>query len=95
MQQLPPALEALASYHQFMVYKLIPSATRQGKTDKYPCSLSGDVVSAHDSQHWVDAATACAEATHRGAGWGVAFVLTDADPFFFIDIDGAWDGARW
>ena len=96
MQQLPPALGALASYRQFMVYKLVPSATRPGKTDKFPCSLTtGDAVSAHDSQHWVDADTACAEATRRGAGWGVAFVLTDDDPFFFIDIDSAWNGSAW
>ena len=96
MQQLPPALGALASYRQFMVYKLVPSATRPGKTDKFPCSLTtGDVVSAHDSQHWVDADTACQAADQRGKGWGVAFVLTDDDPFFFIDIDGAWDGSAW
>ncbi|MGL5283822.1 MAG: DUF5906 domain-containing protein, partial [Plesiomonas shigelloides] len=87
MQCLPPALGALRPFKQFMIYKLVPSATRPGKTDKFPCSLSGDVVSAHDMSHWVDADTACTEATRRGAGWGVAFILSDDDPFFFVDID--------
>ncbi|MGL4680102.1 MAG: hypothetical protein ACRCWC_12085, partial [Plesiomonas shigelloides] len=87
MQCLPPALGALRPFKQFMIYKLVPSATRPGKTDKFPCSLSGDVVSAHDTSHWVDADTACTEATRRGAGWGVAFILSDDDPFFFVDID--------
>ncbi|MGL5281023.1 MAG: DUF5906 domain-containing protein [Plesiomonas shigelloides] len=87
MQCLPPALGALRPFKQFMIYKLVPSATRPGKTDKFPCSLAGDVVSAHDMSHWVDADTACTEATRRGAGWGVAFILSDDDPFFFVDID--------
>ena len=93
--ELVNIVQALDSYRQFMLYKLTPSATRPGKTDKFPCSLAGDVVSAHDSAHWVDAGTACQAANQRGKGWGVAFVLTDDDPFFFIDIDGAWDGSQW
>lgn len=96
MQQLPPALAAMGNYAQFMIYRTQASATRPGKTDKFPCSVgTGDVVSAHDSRHWVTADVACTEATRRGAGWGVAFVLTDDDPFFFIDIDSCRDGAGW
>lgn len=95
MQVLPPALGAMASYAQFMLYKLVPSTSRPGKTEKYPCSLAGDVVSAHQSQYWVTADIACAEATRRGAGWGVSFVLTENDPYFFIDIDHAYKDGEW
>ena len=94
--ELPPALAALAAYHQFMCYVLIPSKTKPGKTDKLPMSpLTGEVVSAHDSTHWVDAATACATATAWGSRYGVAFVFTANDPFWFIDIDDHFDGTTW
>lgn len=92
MQMLPPALGAMASYAQFMLYKLVPNGV---KTLKYPCSLDGKVVDAHDSQHWVSAEVACVAATSRGAGWGVAFVLTDDDPYFFIDIDNCLRDGVW
>lgn len=96
MQQLPPALAAMGSYAQFMIYRTQPSATRAGKTDKFPCNvITGEVVSAHASTNWVTADVACAEATRRGAGWGVAFVLTDDDPFFFIDIDSCLVDGQW
>jgi len=95
MQELPPALVPFSAYRQFMLYKKVPSLSRPGKTDKFPVSLGGDVVDAHDSEHWVDADTACAMATVWGEPYGVAFTFTDADPFFFFDIDdclidGAW-----
>lgn len=95
MQNLPTALGGLNSYRQFMLYKLAPSTTRPGKTDKFPCNIAGDVVNPHDPKHWLDADTACAEATRRGQGWGVAFVLTYDDPFFFIDIDNALHDGAW
>jgi len=95
MHQLPAALGALAPYRQFMLYRISPSASRPGKMDKVPCDLQGNTVSAHDSRHWVDHVAACAEATRRGAGWGVAFVFTENDPFFFIDIDGALVDGQW
>lgn len=96
MQTLPTALAPLAAYRQFLCYALVPSKSRAGKMDKLPVSPhSGQFVDAHDSQHWTDAAHACAVASHWGAGYGVAFVLTKADPFFFVDIDHAWDGRQW
>ncbi len=96
MDQLPEALRALKSYPQFMLYKLVPSTTRPGKTDKFPVSITtGDVVSAHDSQHWTDADTAVNLAKMYGSGYGVAFVLTENDPFFFIDIDDCLTPSGW
>jgi primase-polymerase (primpol)-like protein len=73
---------------QFILYRPQPSASRPGKTDKFPCSyLTGEVVSAHDCQHWTDADTARDAATSRGAGFGIGYVFTENDPLFFIDID--------
>lgn len=96
MQALPAALAALAEYPQFLCYALVPSNRIPGKMDKLPVSpRTGQVCSAHDPAHWVSAAEACATATAWGQGYGVAFVFTERDPFFFIDIDGAWDGRQW
>lgn len=50
--------------------------------DKLPLDpKTGQVCDAHDSSKWVSAAEACA------TGMKVAFVFTDADPFFFLDVD--------
>lgn len=96
MTELPKALAALAAYPQFLCYVLVPSTRKAGKMDKLPVSpRTRAVVNAHDPQHWTDAATACVVATQWGAGYGVAFVFTERDPFFFVDIDGAYDGQQW
>lgn len=96
MKALPEALSGLRSYKQFIVYKLVPSTKRPGKTDKFPCDFrSGLVVSAHDSQYWTDCDTAIAAAINFGDSYGVGFVFTDADPFFFLDIDNQWHGSSW
>lgn len=93
MKQLPPALAALADYPQFICYALVPNGAKMNKLPLSP--RTGAVINAHDSAHWVDATTACRVATAWGAGYGVAFVFTANDPFFFIDIDGAHDGQKW
>jgi P4 family phage/plasmid primase-like protien len=98
MMELPQALSALGQCRQFVTYKVVPSSTRPGKSDKFPTDWrTGDVVSAHDPQHWADATTAAATATARGQGHGVGFVFTDNDPFWFIDIDDCLlpDGSGW
>jgi Family of unknown function (DUF5906) len=96
MQALNGAFAPMARYRQFLCYVLAPSTTRPGKTDKLPVSpYTGQVVTAHDPQHWTDAATACATAGMWGASYGVAFVFTPQDPFFFIDIDDCFDGQSW
>lgn len=95
MQQLPNALASLSAYKQFTLYKKVQSKTRPGKVDKFPCNICGDVVDAHDSKHWVTVDEAIAAATIFGEPYGVGFVFTPSDPFFFLDIDGAWDGKQW
>jgi hypothetical protein len=55
------------------------------------------VVSAHDPQFWTDAGTAIAAAAQFGGAYGVGFVFTEADPFWFLDLDGCLlaDGSDW
>lgn len=93
MRELPLALLPFAPYHQFVIYLVQPSRTRPGKTDKFPCCFrTGRVVNAHDPQYWTDASTAIAAAAHfsahTGQNYGVGFVLTENDPFWFLDMDG-------
>ena len=95
MRQIPEALAPLAAHRQFMLYKKVPSPDRPGKTDKFPCSMLGQVVSAHDAEHWIDADTACNIAGMFGEPYGVAFVFTENDPFFFVDIDDCLVGNDW
>jgi hypothetical protein len=64
----PPALAGLAAFRQFLCLRPRPESDAPGKMDKLPVSpLTGQVVSAHDPAHWVDAQTACNVATHVGA----------------------------
>lgn len=91
-----PSLTGFTAYRQFIVYKLVPSTRRPGKTDKLPCDYrTGQVVSAHDPQYWTDAATAEATATAWGTEWGVGFVFTESDPFWFLDIDECLQDGKW
>lgn len=96
MHQLPPALAPMGAYRQFLCYALVPSQTRPGKMDKIPLSPhTGQVCTAHDPANWTTAEHACAVATHWGNGYGVAFAFTKDDPYFFVDLDGCFDGAQW
>ena len=98
MDFLPQSLALLASYRQFIVYILQDSKARPGKTDKLPIDYrSGQVANAHDQAIWTDAQTAIATANAFGDQYGVGFVFTKDDPFFFLDIDDciARCGTKW
>lgn len=84
---IAPALEALKAHRQFILYRLSPSQTRPGKTDKFPCDASGRVVSAHDPANWMSADSAGRFAQQFGNGWGIGFVLTPDARRFCLDID--------
>ena len=96
MQQLPASLAALGAYRQFLCYALVPSKTKPGKMDKIPTSPhTGYPCDQTDPKNWTTAEHACATATAWGAGYGVGFAFTSADPFFFVDIDGALVDGVW
>jgi hypothetical protein len=89
VHSLPPALAPLGAYRQFCTYRLVPSVRKPGKTDKLPCDWrTGQVVGAHNPAIWCSFDEAAA-AVAAGRGHGVGFVLTAADPFWFLDIDSA------
>lgn len=86
----------LSAYNQFVVYRVVPSATRPGKTDKLPCDYrTGKVSDAHNPAIWTDSLTAQTTASQWGEGWGVGFVFTENDPFWFLDIDECLIDGQW
>lgn len=95
MQSLPPALQPLAAYRQFIAYQLVPDASRPGKTFKYPIDIAtGRKHDLTDRSAWRthDQVSAwIGERTDHGCG----FVFTEEDPFFFLDIDGQFVQGQW
>jgi len=82
-------------YQQFICWIAVPSKTRPGKTDKFPVSPhTGQVCSAHDRQQWVSLAVA-QQSVAAGRGHGVAFVFSETDPYFFLDIDDCLTADGW
>lgn len=96
MNTLPNALMAMTAYRQWLCYKIVPNNKKPGKFNKFPvCTTTAQIVDAHNPKYWTDSQTAINAAAAWGDQYGVAFVFTEDDPFFFLDIDGAWDGQAW
>jgi primase-polymerase (primpol)-like protein len=98
MDALPAALAPLGAWGQFVAWFAWPSEKNPAKLDKLPCNArTGAMCSAHDPAAWGDFATAAATAKriNAGHGSGVGFVFTEADPFFFLDIDEALGPNGW
>lgn len=77
MYCLPEALNALASFSQFVL--------QNEKTPVNPVTFLP--TNALDPSAWVDAETAFNLAEKYGDQYTVGFVLTNNDPFIFVDID--------
>lgn len=93
---LPPALNALGAHRQFIVYQLVPSQTRPGKTDKFPIDWrTGHNVNAHTPTAWLDCSTAAGYAEAFGPSYGVGFVFTSDLGMFFLDVDGCLENGAW
>lgn len=102
MQQLPDALRPLAAYQQFILFKLVWDEAKQGyrKIPINPHTLlaypkGGDWQK--DPNSTTDAETAISLAATAGNEYGVGFLFTPNDPFFFVDLDKCLnpDGATW
>ena len=91
MEALPAALQALANYPQFILWKGVPNA--KGGVDKLPVdphTLSMFVKGEdwqNDPTKWATYAHAIGAAKLAGPGHGVGFLFTANDPFYFLDID--------
>ena len=98
MQTLPTAISAFSEYRQFILYKLVPG--NGGKFNKIPVNpftrlpypKGGDWQK--DPSQMTDFNTASANCIQ---GYGIGFLFTPNDPFFFLDIDDCLDpsGASW
>lgn len=87
---LPDALAPLAAYRRFVTYRLEPDPDRPGKTMKFPTDWrTGWKCDAHDPEKQ------CTYAEAAATGRPVGFVIQPEDGFFFLDIDGAWQGTDW
>lgn len=87
----------LSKFDQFIICKFVPSAKKAGKIEKLPCDKygysvndqNGNAISAHDPVHWMSYDEAQRLSKAFGKGYGVGFVITENDPFYCLDIDGA------
>ena len=92
MQYLPPALLPLAAYRQFILYRLEPQP--DGKTKKTPLDWRTQRAhNPHDPAIWLTADQAMFNA--QVYGLGVGFVITAADPFWFLDVDHCLTAGGW
>ncbi len=91
-----PALAGMRAINQWLVYVLVPSTTRPGKTDKFPLHYStGETTGVNDPSSWTDVHTAAAAARRWGAGFGIGYCFTESDPFWFVDIDSCLVDGVW
>jgi len=98
MLTLPPALAPMAAYPSWICWIARPSQTKPGKLEKFPIHhQTGHFVDAHDPANWTNPETAMVRAPGFNQGWGsgAGFVFTDADDFFFLDIDGCFVNDQW
>lgn len=100
MQQLPEELRPLAGYRQFILWKTFQRGDKLVKLPISPYTFE----SFQKGEDWqnnpasmVDADTAIKYAGLMGPGYGVGFLFTPNDPFFFVDIDKCLnaDNATW
>jgi hypothetical protein len=89
-------MAAMRPWQQFIVYRVVPSTRRPGKTDKLPLHPETfQIHDAHDPAIWLPVEAAAAIAETLGPNHGVGFVFTENDPFWFLDIDSCAEGNEW
>lgn len=93
MQSLVEALVAFAEYKQFILWTVVERHNKKIKLPINPLTLKH--CDPHDPTVWVDATTAVTAANLYGDEYGVGFVFTENDPFFFLDIDHCAIDGQW
>ena len=99
MHTLPAAFAPMAQYRQFILYKLIWDEVKK-KHQKIPVSPFTRSPYPKKSDWQKDPSQMCDFATASANcidGYGVGFLFTDKDPFFFVDLDNCLlpDGKDW
>lgn len=102
MQQLPDALAPLAAYKQFLLFKLVcDEVTKENKkipiNPKTLCAYPKGSDWQSDPNSTTDVNNAIALCSSLGPEYGVGFLITNNDPFFFVDLDKCLspDGVTW
>lgn len=95
MVVLPEAFRPMADYAQFIIWKAVPDGVKTKKLPIDPKTVA--THDAHDPNIWLDHTTARQYAELFGPEFGVGFVLTVGDPFFFVDLDDCLEpsGQAW
>lgn len=92
---LPQALAPMGRYRQFIVYR-VDAQQGSPKLAKRPCDWrTGALSDAHDPSVWISYDEAAEAARRLGPTYGVGFVFTDADPFWFLDVDSCLLPGGW
>jgi hypothetical protein len=80
--------------NQFIVVQFVPKPN--GKADKLPIDYrTKRIINPLDPQYWTTHGQAKATAAALGEGFGIGFVFTTEDPYFFIDVDGCVVDGQW
>lgn len=88
MKRLPQALKGLEKYSQFILYRVIPSQKRPGKTDKITVDYkTGLNVNPYTPGVQTDFTTLANILPAFSDDFRIGFILSEDDPFFFLDID--------
>jgi hypothetical protein len=85
-------MDAPLPLHQYILYKIEPKGT---KWNKVPVSPEGISINPHIPQNWMSYEKALEISQSMGDNYRVGFVFTAEDPYWFLDIDNAWDGKKW
>lgn len=89
---LPTVPMTIDAYNQFITWAEFPATPKPRKVPVNPTTLTP--VDPHLSVNWMSRADAEAHCA-RDNRLRVGFVLTDADPFFLIDLDGCLTPTGW
>lgn len=96
--ELPTALNVLETYPQFIICRFKPRDGNPDKMDKIPIDWrTTRATSALDTKIWLPAREAILTASALGENYGIGFVFTHNDPFWFLDIDNCLEpcGTKW
>ena len=91
IDSIPKALEALTRFEQFVIWDKFPKGDKIIKVTLNPQTLKKS--DAHSPDIWMSYENA-AKAARKHSKY-VGFVITNKDPFFFLDVDDCIVDGQW